>query len=80
MRNETFKRLLENIPGDVDIFVNLYADLVVKINKIIADKGGVDKFNPNVEIIKWQNRETNLDLRSLARLEFELGEKILTVP
>ena len=39
MRSKTVDRLLKSIPKDVDIFVSLYADLVVRINQLLREKG-----------------------------------------
>ncbi|AEI49869.1 helix-turn-helix domain-containing protein [Runella slithyformis] len=86
MRSKTVDRLLKSTPEDVKIFVDLYADLVVRINQILREKGLTQKAlaerldkSPS-EIHKWLSGGHNFTLRSLAKLEAELGETLLTVP
>lgn len=86
MRSKTVDRLLKSTPEDVKIFVDLYADLVVRINQILREKGLTQKAlaerldkSPS-EIHKWLNGDHNFTLRSIAKLEAELGEKLLEVP
>ncbi|HNR06948.1 MAG TPA: helix-turn-helix transcriptional regulator [Saprospiraceae bacterium] len=86
MRSKVVDRLLKSIPKDVEIFVDWYADLVVRINQLLHEKNiskkelaeKLDK-NPS-EISKWLSGEHNFTLRSLAKLSAELGEPLLEVP
>lgn len=86
MRSKTVDRLLKSTPKDVEIFVDLHADLVVRINQLLREKGiarkklaeRLDK-QPS-EITKWLSGEHNFTLRSLAKLSAELGEPLLEVP
>lgn len=86
MRSKVFQRILDNTPKDVDLFVDWYADLVVRINQLLREKNiskkelaeKMDK-NPS-EISKWLSGEHNFTLRSLAKLSAELGEPLLEVP
>lgn len=86
MRSKVLQRILDETPKDVDIFVDLYADLVVRINEILREKGiskkqlaeNLDK-KPS-EISKWLGGEHNFTLRSLAKLSAELDEPLLEVP
>ncbi len=86
MRSKLFQEILDETPKDVEIFVRLYAKLVIRINEILQAKGltqkalaeSLDK-NPS-EIHKWLSGEHNLTLRSIAKLEAELGEPLLVVP
>lgn len=86
MRSKTVDRLLKSTPKDVEIFVDWYADLVVRINQLLRKKNiskkelaeKMDK-NPS-EISKWLGGEHNFTLRSLAKLSAELGEPLLEVP
>lgn len=86
MRSKTVDRLLKSTPEDVKIFVDLYADLVVRINQLlrekkISKKGLAEKLQKKPsEISKWLNGEHNFTLRSLAKLSAELGEPLLEVP
>lgn len=86
MRSKTVDRLLQSTPEDVKIFVDLYADLVVRINQILREKGITKKQlaeklekKPS-EISKWLSGDHNFTLRSLAKLQAELGEVLLEVP
>lgn len=86
MKSKIVAHLLNNIPKDVEIFVDLYADLVVRINELLREKGiskkelaeKLDK-SPS-EVSKWLGGEHNFTLRSLAKLSAELGEPLLEVP
>lgn len=86
MRSKTVDRLLKSTPKDVEIFVDWYADLVVRIHQLLREKGITQKElaerldkRPS-EISKWLNGEHNFTLRSLAKLSAELGEPLLEVP
>lgn len=86
MRSKVAERILDETPEDVRIFARLYGDLVVKINGILREKGYSQKLlaekldkRPS-EIHKWLSGEHNFTLRSIAKLEAELGEPLLEVP
>jgi transcriptional regulator with XRE-family HTH domain len=86
MRSKIFQQILDETPEDVEIFVKLYADLVVRINQLLREKNiskkelaeKMDK-KPS-EISKWLSGDHNFTLRSLAKLSAELGEPLLEVP
>lgn len=86
MRSKVFQRILDNTPKDVDIFVDWYADLVVRINQLLCEnniskKELAEKMDKKPsEISKWLGGEHNFTLRSLAKLSAELGEPLLEVP
>lgn len=86
MRSKVFQRILDSAPKDVDIFVDWYADLVVRINQLllennISKKELAEKMGKKPsEISKWLSGEHNFTLRSLAKLSAELGEPLLEVP
>jgi len=86
MRSKVAERMLANTPEDVKIFTRLYAALVVKVNRLLKEKGLTQKAlaekldkNPS-EIHKWLSGEHNFTLRSIAKLEAELGEPLIVVP
>ncbi len=86
MRNKIFQEVLDEAPKEVEIFVRLYADLVLLINSVLKEKGLTQKAladqmdkRPS-EIHKWLSGEHNFTLRSLAKLEAELGVKLIEVP
>jgi len=86
MRSKVLQRILDKTPKDVEIFVDKYADLVLRINQILREKGYTQKSlaeklekRPS-EIHKWLNGDHNFTMRSIAKLEAELGEILLEVP
>lgn len=85
MKSETVKRLEKSIPEDVKIFTDWYADLIVRINQLMAEnKLNKKELAQNLEkspseISKWLNGEHNFTLKSLAKLSAELGEPLLEV-
>lgn len=86
MRSKIIKKILDETPKDTKIFVAWYADLIVLINSILKEKGYTQKAladklgkQPS-EIHKWLSGDHNFTMRSLAKLEAELGETIIMVP
>lgn len=85
MISEVAKRMMEKMPEETRIFADKYADLVVRINQILREKGynqkslaqKLDK-QPS-EIHKWLNGDHNFTLKSICKLEAELGEPLLIV-
>jgi transcriptional regulator with XRE-family HTH domain len=86
MKSKTVDRLLNNTPKDVEIFVDWYADLVVRINELLREnninkKELAEKLGKKPsEISRWFSGDHNFTLRSLAKLSAELGEPLLVVP
>lgn len=86
MRSKVFQRIIDNTPEEVNIFVDWYTDIVIRINQILREKGISQKelaegMNKNSsEISKWLSGEHNFTLRSLAKLSAQLGEPLLEVP
>lgn len=86
MKSKSLERILASTPKEIEIFTDLYADLVVRINEILREKGiskkalaeKLDK-QPS-EISKWLSGEHNFTLRSLAKLSAELEENLIAVP
>lgn len=86
MRSAIADKILARTPEDVKIFIRLYTDIVVRINQLLKERGQSQRDlarqlekSPS-EINKWLNGEHNFTLRSIAKLEAELGESILYVP
>ena len=83
MRSEVAKRILDETPEEVRIFVRQYTDIVLRINQILKAKGYTqkdlaEKMNKKPsEINKWLKGNHNLTLKTLAKLEAELGEPII---
>jgi transcriptional regulator with XRE-family HTH domain len=86
MRSKVAKRILAETPEETKIFARLYADIVVRINQLLKAKGFsqkdlADKLEKRPsEVNKWLIGEHNFTMRSLAKLEAELGEPIINVP
>lgn len=86
MRSKVAQRILAETPEETKIFARLYADIVVRVNQLLKAKGFSQKDLANKlgkrpsEINKWLVGEHNFTLRSLAKLEVELGEIIINVP
>lgn len=85
MRSKVAKRIQEETPAEVRIFVRQYTDIVVRINEILQQKGYTQKElagrmnkKPS-EINKWLKGHHNLTLKTIAKLEAELGEPIIEV-
>lgn len=85
MRSKVTQKLLEETPKDNAIYVRWYADITVRINQLlkekdISQKELAERMNKKPsEINKWLGGKHNFTLRSLAKLQAEFGEEILTV-
>jgi transcriptional regulator with XRE-family HTH domain len=83
MRSKVARRIQEETPEEVRIFVRQYTDIVVRINHLMRAKGYTqkqlaEKMNKKPsEINKWLKGNHNLTLKTLAKLEAELGEPII---
>jgi transcriptional regulator with XRE-family HTH domain len=86
MKNKLFKSIVDNAPKEAEVFVEKYTALILRINQILRDKGisqkkladAMDK-KPS-EISRWLNGGQNLTLKSIAKLEAELGETLIEIP
>jgi transcriptional regulator with XRE-family HTH domain len=83
MRSKVAQRIQNETPDEVRIFVRQYTDIVLRINQILKAKGYTqkdlaEKMNKKPsEINKWLKGSHNLTLKTLAKLEAELGEPII---
>ncbi|WP_035738298.1 helix-turn-helix domain-containing protein [Flavobacterium subsaxonicum] len=86
MRSKVAQRILAETPEETKVFAKMYADIVVRINQLLKEnnlnqKELADKLEKRPsEINKWLTGEHNFTLRSLAKLQVELGEAIVNVP
>jgi transcriptional regulator with XRE-family HTH domain len=86
MRSTAAERIMAKASKEDEIFIRLYADIVVRINQVLKEKGmsqkdfaeSMDK-KPS-EINKWLKGDHNFTLRSLAKVMAELDEVLLYVP
>lgn len=83
MRSKVAERIQEETPEEVRIFVRQYTNIVVRINQLLKAKGYTQKDladklkkRPS-EINKWLKGNHNLTLKTIAKLEAELGEPII---
>jgi transcriptional regulator with XRE-family HTH domain len=83
MRSKVAEKIQKETPEEVRIFVRQYTDIVLRINQILKAKGYTQKDlaekmkkKPS-EINKWLKGSHNLTLKTLAKLEAELGEPII---
>jgi transcriptional regulator with XRE-family HTH domain len=86
MRNKLIQKIIDETPKEVEIFIDKYTDIVTRVHQILEKKGISQKDlaqklgKHQSEIHKWLNGNHNLTLRSIAKLEAELGEPLLIVP
>lgn len=85
MRSKVAKRIQSETPEELRIFVRQYTDIIVRINELIKAKGYTQKDlagklnkRPS-EINKWLKGNHNLTLKTIAKLEAQLGEPIIYV-
>lgn len=85
MRSKVAKKIQEETPEEVRIFVRQYTDIVLRINQILQAKGYTQKDlaermnkKPS-EINKWLKGNHNLTLKTIAKLEAQLGEPIIQI-
>lgn len=85
MRSNVAKKIQAETPEEVRIFVRRYTDIVIRINEIMKQKGYTQKKlalqmnkKPS-EINKWLKGNHNLTLKTIAKLEAELGEPIIFI-
>ena len=85
MRSKVAKKIQSETPEELRIFVREYTDIVIRINELIKAKGYTqkdlaEKLNKRPsEINKWLKGNHNLTLKTIAKLEAQLGEPIIYV-
>ena len=84
-KNSFLEQIRKETPEEVKVFVRHHAEIVIRVNELLAKKGWTQKkLAENLgkkpsEINKWLKGEHNFTLRSIAKLEVEFGESILHV-
>jgi len=84
-RNSFLEEIRKEIPEETRRFVEHNADIVIRVNELLEEKGWTQKrLSDNMakkpsEISKWLKGEHNFTLRSLSKLEVELGASIIHV-
>lgn len=86
MRSKIAEKIASETPEEVKIFVRLYADLLIRVNELLKQNEFTQsslaqkmKKTPS-EISKWMNGEHNFTLKSIAKLQAELGGTLIEVP
>lgn len=85
MRSKVAKKIQSETPEELRIFARQYTDIVIRINELIKAKGYTqkdlaEKLNKRPsEINKWLKGNHNLTLKTIAKLEAQLGEPIIYV-
>jgi|SRR5690606_8350649 len=86
MKSQFVKNMMNEIPEDIKLFSSIYAELTLKINEALKSQGLSKKElaeklekKPS-EISKWLNGEHNFTLRSLCKLQCELGVELIKIP
>ena len=85
MKSTVGRRILEETPLEIRIFVRKYAQIIARVQELMAQKGLSQKALADLmdkrpsEISKWLSGEHNLTLKSLVKLEAELGDHIFHV-
>ena len=85
MGSKVAKKIQSETPEELRIFVRQYTDIVIRINELIKAKGYTqkdlaEKLNKRPsEINKWLKGNHNLTLKTIAKLEAQLGEPIIYV-
>ena len=86
MKSKVARRILAETPEETKIFVRKYAEIVACVHDLMQQQGLTQRDlaarmakNPS-ELSRWLHGEHNMTLRSLAKLEAELGEDIFLKP
>jgi transcriptional regulator with XRE-family HTH domain len=86
MKSNIAERIMATTPEETKRFVRKYGDIVVRVHQILKEKGITQKMladkmgkTPS-EISKWLSGEHNFTLRSITKLETELGEDLIYIP
>ena len=83
MKSKVAARIEAETPLEVEIFVRQYTDIIVRIHELMKKKGLTQadlaqRLNKRPsEINKWLKGNHNLTLKTIAKLEAELGEDII---
>lgn len=86
MRSKITKKILSETSKETELYVRLYADIAIRIDQLLTEKGLTqkqlaEKMNKKPsEINRWLKGEHNFTLRSLAKLQHELGGRIISIP
>jgi transcriptional regulator with XRE-family HTH domain len=83
MRSKVAKNILSETAEEVRIFIRKYTDIVLRIHELMelkefTQKDLSDRMNKKPsEINKWLKGDHNLTLKTIAKLEAEMGDSII---
>jgi len=83
MKNSRLEERRSKISKDIDIFVKQSFDIVDRIHQILVAQGKEQKDLASLlgksesEISKWMTGTHNFTIKTLAKIEAKLGEKII---
>lgn len=86
MINKELEDFLNEIPKETKIFIDLYADIVERINDLMhmrgySQKDFAEKLDKRPsEINRWLKGEHNITLKSIAKMQAVLDEDIINIP
>ncbi|AUP79131.1 helix-turn-helix domain-containing protein [Flavivirga eckloniae] len=84
--NKFFKKIIDETPRDVQIFVDKYEEITMRIHQLLKLKGLTQKDLAELlgkrpsEISKWLNDGHNLTLKTISKIEAVLDENIINIP
>ncbi len=73
------RNISDNAPSNVKRFTDLYINLEVRISTLVEAYLTTSEPIPNSEIDKWIKGEFDYSLRSIVKLEIELGEELINI-
>lgn len=85
MLSKYFDQLISQRKPETKIFVSKYLDIVERIHEILMAKGMTQKDLASLmekresEVSRWLRGEHDFTLKTMAKLEVELGEDVVTV-
>jgi transcriptional regulator with XRE-family HTH domain len=86
MINDFFKKLIDEVPLETQIFVDKYEEISMRIYELLESKNMSQKDLADLlgkrpsEVSKWLNEGHNITLKTIAKIEAALGEDIINIP
>lgn len=84
--SEMFQQEIAKVPTDLRLELDLSFSIADKIDKILQRKGMTQKEfakrmnKTEAEVSRWLSGTHNFTLKTLAKITFVLGEKIIVIP
>lgn len=86
MVNDFFKKLIDKIPLETQIFVDKNEEISMRVYELLENKNMSQKDLADClgkrpsEVSKWLNDGHNITLKTIAKIEAALGEDIINIP